>query len=106
MAERKLFMQIQGSNIMYPNLENMIVMLITKVMEIAMSIHVCLISWMNFIMWKIVERKLFLQIQSINIVYLNAKNMIVIHITKRIEIVMSICVCLILRINIGYMEKG
>ena len=48
MAERMFFLQIQGSNIVYPNVENMIVMPITKRMEIIMSIQVCLISWMNF----------------------------------------------------------
>ena len=48
MVERKLFLQIQSINIMYPNVENMIVMPITKRMEIIMSIQVCLISWMNF----------------------------------------------------------
>ena len=33
---------------MFPNEENMIVVPITKRMEIDMSIQVCLISWMNF----------------------------------------------------------
>ena len=47
MAERKLCLQIQSINIVYPNMENMIVMPITKRMEIIMSIQVCLISWMN-----------------------------------------------------------
>ena len=48
MVERKLFLKIQSINIMYPNMENMIAMPITKIMEIAMGIQVCLISWMNF----------------------------------------------------------
>ena len=48
MAERKLFLQIQSSNIMYPNVEHMIVMPITKRMEIVMSVQVCLISRINF----------------------------------------------------------
>ena len=48
MVERKLFLQIQSGNIVYRNVENMIVMPITKRMEIVMSIQVCLISWMNF----------------------------------------------------------
>ena len=47
MVERKLFLQIQGSNIMHPIVENIIVMLITKKIETVMSIQVCLISWMN-----------------------------------------------------------
>ena len=48
MVERKHFVQIQSSNIMFPSMENMIVMPITKGKEIVMSIQVCLISWMNF----------------------------------------------------------
>ena len=48
MAKRKLFLQIQSINVMYPNKENMIVVPITKRMEIVMRIRVSLISWMNF----------------------------------------------------------
>ena len=48
MVERKLFLQIQNSNIVYPNIENMIATPITKRMEVVMSILVCRISWMNF----------------------------------------------------------
>ena len=48
MVERKLFLQIQSSNIMYRNVENMIVMPITKKMEIVMSIQVRLVSQINF----------------------------------------------------------
>ena len=48
MVERKLFLQIQSSNIVYPKVENMIVMPITKRMEIVISIQVCLISRINF----------------------------------------------------------
>ena len=48
MVERKLFLQIQSSSIMYPNVENMIVMLITKRMEIIMSVQGCLFSRMAF----------------------------------------------------------
>ena len=48
MAERKLFLQIQIINIMYPNLENKIVMPRTKRMEIIISIQVYLLSQMNF----------------------------------------------------------
>ena len=53
-----------------------------------------------------VERKLFLQIQSINIMYPNVKNIIVMPITKRIEIIMSIQVCLIPRINFDREENN
>ena len=52
-----------------------------------------------------VEKKLFLQIQSINIMYPNKENMIVMPITKRIEVVMIIQVCLISRMNIDYKEN-
>ena len=48
MAEIKLFLQIQSINIMYPNEENMIVVPITKRMDIVISIQVYLISWLNF----------------------------------------------------------
>ena len=48
MVERKLFLQIQHSNIVYPSVENMIAMPITKGMEIIISIQVCPISRMNF----------------------------------------------------------
>ena len=48
MVERKLFSQIQSINTVYPNMENMIVMQITKNMEIIMCIQVCLISQKNF----------------------------------------------------------
>ena len=33
---------------MYPNVQNMIVVPVTKRIEIIMGIQVCLISWMNF----------------------------------------------------------
>ena len=45
---KKAFLQTQGSNIVYPNAENMIVMPITKIMEMVMSIQVYLILRMNF----------------------------------------------------------
>ena len=46
--ERKAFPPNQSINIVYPNEENMIVVPITKRMEIIMSVQVSLISWMNF----------------------------------------------------------
>ena len=52
------------------------------------------------------ERKLFFQIQSINMVYPNVENLIVMPITKRIEIVMRIQVCLISRMNFDFKENG
>ena len=53
-----------------------------------------------------VERKLFLPIQSINIVYPNKENVIVMPITKRREIVMGIQVCVISWMNFDYEENG
>ena len=52
------------------------------------------------------ERKLFLPIQSINIMYPNMKNIIAVPTTKRIEIVMRIQVCLISRMNFDSVEIG
>ena len=48
MVERKLFLPNQSSNIMFLNMENMIVVPLTKRMDIITSIQVCLIPWMNF----------------------------------------------------------
>ena len=48
MAERKHFLQIQSANVVYPYVENKVVMPITKGMKIIMSIQVCLNSWKNF----------------------------------------------------------
>ena len=95
MVERKLFLQIQGINIVYPNLEDMIVMPIAKRMKITMSNKVYPISRMNFDYTKNGGGKLFLQIESINTMYPNEENMIIVPITRRMEIVMSIQVCLI-----------
>ena len=53
-----------------------------------------------------VERKLFLQIQSINIMHPNKENMIVVPITKRMEIVISIQVYLNSQMNFDYKESG
>ena len=48
MLERKLFLQIQSINIMYPKVQNVIGMPLTKRMKIMLSIQVYLISQMNF----------------------------------------------------------
>ena len=45
------------------------------------------------------KEKLFLQIHSINTVYPNIQNMIVVPIKKRMEIIPSIQVCLISQMN-------
>ena len=54
-------------------------------------------------MW---NEKLFLQIQSINIVYLNEENMIAVPITKRMEIIMSVQVCPFSQMTFDYKENG
>ena len=53
-----------------------------------------------------VEGKLFLQIQSINIVHGNVETMIVKAITKRMEIIKRIQVCLISWMNFDYEKNG
>ena len=52
------------------------------------------------------ERKIFLQIQSINITYPNVENMIALPATKRMEIFMGIKVYPISRINFDYKENS
>ena len=76
---------------MYPNVENMNAVLITKRIEIIMDIQVCPISRMNFEYKENDGKKGF--------------SMIVVPITKRIKIVMSIQVCLISRMNFDYKEN-
>ena len=87
-------------------MENMIVLPITKKIEITMSIQVCLISWMNFDHMESGGKKAFLANPSLNFVYPNMENMIVVPITKIMEIVMSIHVHLISRMNFNYTESG
>ena len=83
--ERKAFLASPGHHIMYPIVENMIVVPNQKkngdYLENPILTHfideLCLYGkW-----WK---EKLFLQIQCINIMYPNKKNMIVVPITKEI----------------------
>ena len=87
-------------------MENMIVMPITKRMETAMAIHVCLISQMNFDHTESGGKKAFLANPSINIVYPNVEKMIVVPITKRMEIFISIHVCFISQMNFDYTKSG
>ena len=53
-----------------------------------------------------VEKNLFLQIQCFNIVYPNVGNIIIVPITKKMDIIMNIQVCLISHMNFGYKENG
>ena len=64
----------------------MIVMPITKRIEIVMSAQVCLISQMNFDYMGNGGKKTFLANPKINIVYPKVENMIVVPITKSMEI--------------------
>ena len=95
MAGRKSFLAKPKHQFMYPNVENMIAVPIPKTMDIITSIQVCHISWITINYKENGERKAFLQIQSINIVYPNLGNMIVVPITTRMEDIVSIQVCLI-----------
>ena len=80
---------------MYPKGENMIMVPIRKRMKIITSILVCLISSLNFDYKENgLKKSFFFQIQSINTVYPNREYVIVEPIKKRIEISMSMQVCL------------
>ena len=59
MVEKMLFLPNQSINIVYPNVENMIVVPLTKRMGI-ITVQVCLISWMKFNYKENGERKAFL----------------------------------------------
>ena len=77
-------------------MENMIIVLITKIMEIIKSIQVCLILWMNFDYKDHGGKKSFP----------NDENMILVPTTKRMEIIMSIQVCFISQMNFDYKENS
>ena len=87
-------------------MEKMIAILITKRMDNVMGIQVCLISWMNFDHNKNGQKKAVLANPKSNIRYPKVENMIVMPITKRMEMNMSIQVCLILRMNFDQKENG
>ena len=59
-GKKKLFLPNQNINIMYPSMENMIVVPLTKRMEIITSLQVHIISWMNFDYSKNSGKKVFL----------------------------------------------
>ena len=106
MVDRKFFLQIQSNNIMYPKAENMIIVPIRKRREIIMSIQVYLISRMNFDYKENDRNKAFLANPKHNIMYPNVANMIVVLISNRKGIIMSIQVCHISRMNLDYKENG
>ena len=87
---------------MYPIEENMIVVPITKRMEIATSIKICLISQMNFDYKENGRKKVFLTNPKHQYRESQLENMIVVPITKRMEITVSIEVYPISRGSINY----
>ena len=100
MVERKAFLANAKHHFVHPNVKDKIVVPITKEMEIIMSIQIFLISHMNSdYRENSGKKKLFSQIQNVNIVYPNVENMIELPIRKRMGIIMSIKVCLISRMN-------
>ena len=94
-GRNKAFHTNPSINIMKRNMENMIVMPITKLMEIITSIQACLLSRMNFDNMKNGGNKAFLANPIINIMYRNMENMIVMPITKLMETITSIQACLL-----------
>ena len=75
--EENLFFPNQSINIMYPNVENLIVVPIIKRKEIIMRIQVWLISRTNIGYKENGQKKAFLAKPSTNIVYPNEMNMLV-----------------------------
>ena len=92
-------MQIESINIIYPNVENMIVVPLTERMEIIISIQVFLISRMNFDYTKKGGKESFSSKTKASISRIQTK-------TTRMEIIMGIHVYLISRMNINYKENG
>ena len=100
----KLFLQIRSINIVYPNKENMIAVSITKIMEIIISIQICLISRINFDYMENGGKKSFSfkSIASISCIPIWT----VVPITNRIETVISIQIYPISWMNINYKKNG
>ena len=73
-----IFLPTQTINIVYPKEDNMIIVPITKRVEIILSTQVWLISRMGIKYKEMVERNFFLQIQRSNIVHPNVENMVVV----------------------------
>ena len=71
-----------------------------------MGIQVCFLLRVNFDHKANGEREAFLANPMHQYHGLNEEKMIVVPLTKRVEIIMSIQVCLISRLNINYEENG
>ena len=92
---------------MYPIKEDMIVVPITKRMEIILNIQVCLISQMNINYKENGEKKSFSwKPKALISCILGIQDMIMVPITKRMEFILGIQVYLISQMNFDYKENG
>ena len=89
---------------MHPNVESMVLVTVTKKIEIIMIIQVYLISWMNFHYWENGGKKSFSCKSKAS--KSNVANMIVVPITERMEIIIGIQVYVISRMNFNYKENN
>ena len=107
MVERKLFFPNQSINIVYPNKAKMIFVPLTKRIETITSIKVCIISWMNFVYKGSCGKKSFSsKSKALILCTLKWRTRISCPITKTMEIIMRIQVCLISWMDIDYKEHG
>ena len=107
MVERKAFFPNQSINIMHPNEANMIIMPLTKRMETITSIQVCIISWMNFdYKGSGGKKSFFCKSKALILCTLMWRTRLSCPITKRMEIITRIQVCLISLTNFAYKENG
>ena len=84
----------------------MIVVLMTKTMQIIISIKVSPISRVNINYKENGGRKAFLANPRPQLAYPNVENTIIVQITKRMEIIMGIQVYHISRMNFDYKGNG
>ena len=91
---------------MYPNEENIIVVAKAKRIDIIKGIEVCLISRMNFDYKENGGKKAFLLNPKHQYRVSQSGEHDCVAITKRMKIIMSIQVCLILQMNFDYKENG
>ena len=105
--EKKIFLLIQSINIVFSNMEILIVVPITKRMEIIMSIQVCPISWININYKENGGRKSIPYQTKVSILYiLMWRTWLQCPITKRVEIIMRIQVWLTSQMNFDYKENN
>ena len=107
MAKTKMYLTNQNINIMYPNKTNAF-MVPNQKMNRDYYKNPCL-SYLTSELWflrKWWKEKLFLQNQSVNIMYPNEKNVFMVPITKWMEIILRIHVCFIWLTNFNCKENG